>query len=371
MSPRIVLAGGGTAGHVNPLLATAAELRARGADLVALGTQEGLESELVPAAGHRLVTIPRVPLPRRPGADLLTLPARFRRAQAQARAVIRGADVVVGFGGYVSTPAYRAAAAQGVPVVIHEQNARPGLANRWGARSAAVVALTFDATPLRARRGITVTVGLPLRPAVQDLVAARSTGRSAAHARRRAADRLGLDPAARILLVTGGSLGAQHLNEAVTGAARHLPAGAQVLHLTGRGKDQEVRAAVERAGAGDRWVVLDYLTAMEDALAVADLVVCRSGAGTVAELEALGLPALYVPLPVGNGEQRLNAADHAAAGGAEIVADAAFTPEFVADRVFPLLMSDDLDAKARASAALGRTDGAARLADLVLGQVRS
>ncbi len=371
MTPRIVLAGGGTAGHVNPLLATAEELRGRGADLVVLGTQEGLESELVPAAGYRLVTIPRVPLPRRPSAALLTLPVRFRQAQAQARAVIRGADVVVGFGGYVSTPAYRAAASEGIPIVIHEQNVRPGLANRWGARTAAVVALTFDATALRARRGITVTVGLPLRPAVRDLAAARSTAQGAARARRSAASRLGLDPAARTLLVTGGSLGAQRLNEAFTGAAEHLPEGAQVLHLTGRGKDQQVRVAVRRAGVARRWIVVDYLTAMEDALAVADLVVCRSGAGTVAELEALGLPALYVPLAIGNGEQRLNAADHVGAGGAKIVADASFTSAVVRDRVFPLLMSEDLRAMARASAALGRTDGATRLAELVLGQVRA
>jgi undecaprenyldiphospho-muramoylpentapeptide beta-N-acetylglucosaminyltransferase len=369
MSPRVVLAGGGTAGHVNPLLATAGELRSRGCDIVVLGTAQGLESELVPGAGYPLVAIPRVPLPRRPTPALLTLPARFRGAERQARQAIRGADAVVGFGGYVSTPAYRAARAEGVPVVIHEQNARPGLANRLGARTAAVVALTFASTPLRARGGRTVTVGLPLRPAIASLARARATPQGSARARREAAARLGLDAGARTLLVTGGSLGAQHLNEAVTRAAPALPPGAQVLHLTGRGKDREVREAVARAGAGERWRVLDYLVTMEDALAVADLVVCRSGAGTVAELQALGLPAVYVPLPIGNGEQRLNAADHVAAGGAELVADADLTPQVVVERVFALLASDKLGRMARASAALGRTDAAGALADLVLGLI--
>ena len=113
-------------------------------------------------------------------------------------------------------------------------------------------------------------------------------------------------------------------------------------------------------------MVLDYLNAMEDALAVADLVVCRSGAGTVAELEALGLPALYVPLPIGNGEQRLNAADHVAAGGASLVADADFTPDVVRETVFPLLMSARLEERARASAALGRVDAADALAALAM-----
>lgn len=370
MSPTVVLAGGGTAGHVNPLLATAAALQARGCDLVVLGTAEGLEADLVPAAGLNLVTIPRVPLPRRPTPALLTLPSRFHAATRRARTVIHGADVVVGFGGYVSTPAYLAAWSEGVPTVIHEQNARPGLANRVGARRAAVVARTFASTPLRAAHGRTVTVGLPLRPAIASLARLRATEDGRRQARRDAAGRLGLDAEALTLVVTGGSLGAQRLNESVAAAAPALPDGVQVLHLTGRGKDALVRRAVEDAGLTARWTVLDYLTTMQDALAVADLVVCRSGAGTVAELEALGLPAVYVPLPIGNGEQRRNAADHVASGGARLVADARFTPEVVADRVFPLVTSDSLEAMRRASAGLGRIDAADVLADLVVAEAR-
>ncbi|MGO3795690.1 MAG: UDP-N-acetylglucosamine--N-acetylmuramyl-(pentapeptide) pyrophosphoryl-undecaprenol N-acetylglucosamine transferase [Pauljensenia sp.] len=369
MNPTIVLAGGGTAGHVNPLLATADALRARGCAIVVLGTSQGLESDLVPAAGYHLVTIPKVPLPRRPSVALLTLPSRMHEAVREARAAMGGADVLVGFGGYVSTPAYRAARTLGLPVVVQEQNARPGLANRLGARHAAVVALTFPSTPLRAVHGRTVVTGLPLRPAIADLAAIRSSEGGRVEARRAAAGRLDLDPDLRTLVITGGSLGAQHLNEVMCEVATDLPAGTQVLHLTGRGKDTPVRSAVEQAGVAERWKVLDYLTTMEDALAVADLVVCRSGAGTVAELTALGLPAFYVPLPIGNGEQRLNAADHVATGGARLVVDHDFTPEVARTQLLPLLVSDELARMGRASQEHARTDGAETLADLVLAQV--
>ena len=367
---KVVMAGGGTAGHVNPLLATAAQLRESGAEVVVLGTKAGLEADLVPAAGFPLVEIPRVPLPRRPSLAFFTLPSRFADAVKRCAQALQGADVLVGFGGYVSTPAYIAAKRVGVPIVVHEQNARPGLANKVGARNAAVVALTFPSSPLKARNGHTVVTGLPLRAAIAELADRRADAEGAAQARREAAERLGINADAPTLLVTGGSLGALHVNESVTAAADALPEHAQVVHLTGRGKDEPVRAAVEAAGLSDRWHVIDYLTTMEDALAVADLVVCRSGAGTVAEMEALGLPCIYVPLPIGNGEQRLNAADHVAAGGAQLVDDKDFTADFVRRNVFPLLGSTRLADMADASQSLGRAGAARALADLALEQVK-
>ncbi|MDO4243898.1 MAG: UDP-N-acetylglucosamine--N-acetylmuramyl-(pentapeptide) pyrophosphoryl-undecaprenol N-acetylglucosamine transferase [Actinomyces sp.] len=374
---RVLLAGGGTAGHVNPLLATAAALQDPGSGgdpgtrVLVLGTREGLESRLVPEAGYELAHVARVPMPRRPTGDLFLLPRRMRRAVADAGAAIErvGADVVVGFGGFVSTPAYLAARRSGVPVVIHEQNARPGLANRLGAGWAAAVALTFASTRLSASSGRTEVTGLPLRPAIGELVARRATAEGAMAARHEGAAALGLDPSATTLLITGGSLGAQHLNAVVTAALGHLPADLQVLHLTGRDKDGPVRAAVAAAaGDGDlaeRYHVLDYLTTMEQAYACADGVVCRSGAGTVAELTALGLPALYVPLPIGNGEQRLNAADCVAAGGGRLVADADLSVDDL--RSFIDLLSDpeERDKAARAAASTGVRDAAARLAALV------
>ncbi|GAA1401114.1 MULTISPECIES: undecaprenyldiphospho-muramoylpentapeptide beta-N-acetylglucosaminyltransferase [Oerskovia] len=358
----VVLAGGGTAGHVNPLLAVADELRARNPEAVVtvLGTESGLEADLVPARGYPLRLVPKVPMPRRPSGEWVALPGRLKAAVEAAGAVIdeTRAEVVVGFGGYVSTPAYIAAHRRGVPIVIHEQNARPGLANRAGARWATSVALTFEGTPLKGG----VVTGLPLRWEIADLI--RDRGVDAPTVRANAAASLGLDPARPTVVVTGGSLGAQSLNEAVSGAAREvLATGAQVLHLTGRGKADAVRAVVAGLPGYD---VREYLSEMHLAYAVADLVVCRSGAGTVSELAALGIPAVYVPLPIGNGEQRLNAAPVVRAGGGILVDDDAFTAAWVAQNV-PALVADGDRLRTMASLAsrAGIQDAAARVADLV------
>ncbi|WP_246169523.1 undecaprenyldiphospho-muramoylpentapeptide beta-N-acetylglucosaminyltransferase [Actinotalea subterranea] len=379
----VLLAGGGTAGHVNPLLAVADELRRRHPDvrITVLGTSSGLEAELVPARGYPLAPVPRVPLPRRPTLDWLRLPGRLRAAvRAAGRAIDEsGAQVVVGFGGYVSTPAYLAARRRRVPVVVHEQNARPGLANRLGARWAHAVAVTFPGTPLR---GAQVT-GLPLRPEVADLAARRET--DAAGARTDAAAALALDAALPTVLVTGGSLGALSLNTAVSACASDLlAAGAQVLHLTGAGKADAVRDRLaevlgtqtagsreghepgEQRARADRYQVREYLADMHHALAVADVVVCRAGAGTVSELAALGLPAIYVPLPVGNGEQRLNAAPVVAAGGGILVKDADLDPAWLRARLVPLLGDPArLATMAQAARTVGVVDAARRVAELV------
>ena len=358
-APRVLLAGGGTAGHVNPLLATAAALRdpALGGreetGILVLGTAEGLEAGLVPEAGFDMAVVPRVPMPRRPTGDLFMLPRRLSRAVGAAGEAIEAVDAQV-------------------VVVIHEQNARPGLANRLGASWAAAVALTFASTPLRSSKGRTEVTGLPLRPAIGELVARLAEPDGAAAARRSGAAALGLDPRAPTVLITGGSLGAQRLNEVLAAALPSLSPDLQVLHLTGRDKDGPVRAAVEAAvaagadpGLAERYHVLDYLVAMEQAYACADGVICRSGAGTVAELTALGLPALYVPLPIGNGEQRLNAADVVAAGGGRLVADARLTAADVVDFTALLTRPAERGAMAAAAASTGVRDGARRLADLI------
>src|SRR5699024_6999853 len=320
-----VLAGGGSAGHVNPMLATAAELRRRfpRAHFTVLGTAEGLEADLVPAAGFDLTTIAKAPLPRRPSMDALRFPGRWRAATGSARAAIRGADVLIGFGGYVATPAFLAARSQRVPIVVHEQNARPGLANKLGSRWAAAVGITFEGTPLPKAQ----LVGLPLRPAIAELVRDRAVDREGRA--RAGAQACGLDPGRTTVLVTGGSLGAARLNATVPAVAGALvEGGAQVLHLTGKGKSPAVLELLETAGpqVREHYHVREYLTAMEQALACADVVVSRSGAGTVSELAALGVPAVYVPLPIGNGEQRLNARPVVSAGGGLLVADAELTP---------------------------------------------
>lgn len=356
MSLSVLLAGGGSAGHVSPLLATAECLVRRDPStrVTALGTALGLEARLVPERGLAFLTVPRVPMPRRPGADLARLPLRLKAAVDAACAAIEEtrADVVVGFGGYVSTPAYLGARRLKVPVVVHEQNPLPGMANKLGARLTRHVGVTFPGTPLPHA----VHVGMPLRREIttMDRAALRAQARASA----------GLDPERTTVLVTGGSLGAQRLNETFGAASADLTAaGVQVLHLSGLGK--EVTAVPPEPGR-PAYVVREYADRMDLALAAADLVVCRSGANTVCELTAVGLPAAYVPLPVGNGEQRLNAEPVVAAGGGLLVDDADCTPEWVRSTLLPLLAdSDRVAAMGTAAAAFGVTDGDERLADLV------
>ncbi len=366
----VVLAGGGTTGHVAPLLATAEALLRRDprTRVTVLGTAEGLEARLVPEAGLPLRHLPRVPLPRRPSPDLLRLPGRLYGAVATARRVMAevDADVVVGFGGYVATPAYLAARKAGLPVVVHEQNAMPGIANRLGARLTPHVATTFPGTRLPHAQQL----GMPLRTAITTLDRARlrAEGRSF----------FGLHPDLPVLLVTGGSLGAQRLNRTMPEAAADLAAaGVQVLHVSGRGKDVRLPAGSPAApgadadGAHPRYVVVPYVDRMDLAYAACDAVVCRAGAGTVCELAALGLPAAYVPLPVGNGEQRHNAEALVAAGGGLLVDDDEFTPEWVRTTLLPVLREpDQLRDMSEAARASGVLDAADRLADLVVDAAR-
>ncbi|WP_306233878.1 UDP-N-acetylglucosamine--N-acetylmuramyl-(pentapeptide) pyrophosphoryl-undecaprenol N-acetylglucosamine transferase [Agrococcus beijingensis] len=352
MTVRVLLAGGGTAGHVNPLLATAQRLAERHpeAELVVLGTREGLERELVPRAGLELVTIEKLPFPRRPDGAALRFPARWRRAVRQVRALLRERrfDVVVGFGGYASAPAYRAAHLEGVPIVIHEANAKPGMANLLGARWSDFVGISYRSTKLEGE-----LVGMPLRAAI--------TGLDRTAVRAEAIAELGLDADRPTLLVTGGSQGARSINRAIVAAAPDIvAAGWQIVHLSG-GRQTDFEPATV-----DHYVAIEYLDRMHLALAAADLVVCRAGSLTVSELMAVGLPAVYVPLPYGNGEQGLNAADQIAAGGALLVADADFTAEWVRARLVPLLRdADAIAAMASASAGAGAVDGSDRMSDLI------
>lgn len=359
-APAILLAGGGTMGHVAPLLATAAALRRRVPDirLLALGTAEGLEAGLVEQHGLDLAVIPRVPLPRRPSPALLRLPGRLLAAvdgalhALDALAVGSAHVAVVGFGGYVATPAYLAARRRRVPIVVHEANSRPGLANRLGARWATAVGVAFPGTPIRGA-GV---VGMPLRREISSL------DRTGLRAEARA--QLGLTPHGPVLLVTGGSLGAKRLNDTFGAAATAIAeAGVQVLHICGRGKDVDVR----RGDGGPPYIVREYMDRMDLAYAAADFVVCRAGAGTVSEVTALGLPAAYVPLPVGNGEQRLNAAPVVGAGGGLLVADEDCTVPWVVEVLLPVV-GDEARRAAMAAAAtgFGIADGDDRLADLVL-----
>ncbi len=355
----VVLAGGGTAGHVEPAMAVADALTELDPQvrITALGTARGLETRLVPERGYDLQLITPVPLPRKPSADLLRLPLRVRTAVRQTRAVFDSVhvDVVIGFGGYVSVPAYLAARPglrrSRVPVVIHEANASAGWANRLGARSAQRV---LAATPDPGLGDVEV-VGVPVRASITSL------DRAALRAQARAA--FGFAEDARVLLVFGGSQGAQSINRAVSGAAGALAAkGISVLHAHGPKNTLDLPEP-----SGPPYVAVPYLDRMDLAYAAADLAICRSGAMTVAEVSAIGLPAVYVPLPIGNGEQRLNALPVVDAGGGLLIDDADLSPSLIADTVASVLADADRLQQMTAAAALaGHRDAARRVAEVAL-----
>jgi UDP-N-acetylglucosamine--N-acetylmuramyl-(pentapeptide) pyrophosphoryl-undecaprenol N-acetylglucosamine transferase len=364
MGLRALLAGGGSAGHTSPLIATAEALRRMVPDveIVCLGTARGLETRVIPEAGYRLELIPPVPLPRRPGPDLLRVPGRLRDAVRGTRDVVRRVDpqVIVGFGGYVSMPAYIAARRMRVPLVVHEGNARAGLANRFGARFCTRhVAISFPGTSLPHA----VLTGLPVRRAISTLD--RAALRPAAYAR------FGLRPNHPTLLVTGGSQGAAQINAAVSGAAPALArAGVQVLHVVGPAGSVDLPPSSDPEAPP--YVVVPFVDEMEFAYAVADAMVGRAGANSVTEAAVLGLPAVFVPLPIGNGEQRLNAKAIVDAGGAMLVENSDFTADWATAHL-PALLTDAKRLATMRRAAMGQVTGDAddAVAAMILSAVRT
>lgn len=357
-APAVVLAGGGTAGHISPMLAIADAIArlAPEAEQTIIGTSTGLETRLVPEAGYELELIGRVPMPRSLSPYLITFPGQFRRAVDEAAAILvqKQAQVVVGVGGYVCPPVYWAARRLKLPVVIHEANARPGIANRFGARSAAFIGTAFENTPLKGSEW----VGMPMSQKISQLD--RDAEKDSARAE------LGLDPKLPTLVVTGGSSGALSLNRAVAGSLHELLAtGAQILHLTGAEKTVQDDAGTLLTA--ERYHQREYLDGMQLAYAAADLILARSGAATVCEVAAVGLPAVFVPLPIGNGEQELNARGLVDAGGAIMVKDEHFSPSWIARNIVPLLADPRLLLTMQQhSAARGITDADERMARAAL-----
>ena len=348
---KVLLAGGGTAGHTSPLLATADALRRLdpSVEVTCLGTPRGLENQVVPAAGYPLELIPPVPMPRQLSSDLLKVPANLKGAVDATYEVLDRVrpDVVVGYGGYVSMPAYLAAKRRRIPIVVHEGNAMPGLANKAGARVADRVAVSFPDTKLPKAEYI----GLPIRQMIStlDRWALRAEARSF----------FGLDQHRPTIVVTGGSQGARTINESVSGAYPALAGnGIQVLHVIGPKN--------ELASPGPGYHVLNYVDRMDLALAAADLMICRSGANSVIEASAVGVPAIYVPLPIGNGEQSLNARAVVEAGGAVLVADADMNAGWVSSHVPPIVTDRArLEAMSKAASDLVPRDADERLARMI------
>ena len=356
---RVVLAGGGSAGHIEPALALADALReADGSiEVTCLGTQRGLETRLVPLRGYELELIPAVPLPRSVTPQLLTVPGRLAGAVHAAGSILDrvGADVLVGFGGYVATPAYLAAKRHRVPIVVHEANPLPGIANRLGAHLTTHVFTGHPDTKLRNGKYL----GLPIRRQIAELDRFALGDKARAH--------FGLRPDLPVLLVTGGSQGAVSLNRALSGAVGAITsAGVQVLHVTGPKHLNEIQAPPGPVP----YVAVPYVDRMDLAYAAADFALCRGGAMTCAELTAVGLPAAYVPLPHGNGEQRLNALPIVQRGGGLLVEDAELTAEWIKSSLLPVLTNiDQVAGMSEAAAAMGRKDADRWLAKAVIDAV--
>lgn len=347
-----LLTGGGTAGHVNPLLTIAKALSEKSSSnqVFVLGTNSGLEARLVPEADLPLLPIERLPFPRKLSFAAIAFPFRFLTAVGKIKTYLRQhkIDIVVGFGGYVSAPAYLAAKQLRLPIVIHEANALPGIANRFGNRFASAAGKAFVSADL----AHAVFVGMPIRKEIlelakqKDMVAARKF--------------FGLKPDSTTLLVTGGSLGAKRINDTVNRSRALLSAaGIQVLHIIGGTSELEELSEPE-------YRRIRYVDKMELAIAASDFAVSRSGSATVSEFSAIGLPALYVPYPVGNGEQKFNIQDVLASGGAMTVADRDFDEQYVRSSLIPVISdSKKLAQMSAAAKQAGVTDGTERFIALI------
>lgn len=370
MTVAVVIAAGGTAGHVYPGLATAEAIRRISPDvrISFVGTPRGIERQAVPAAGYELDLIDVIPWARTLGARRFLAPPSLLAAVAGTRGLLarRGPSVVVGMGGYASLPVVVAARTRGIPMVLHEQNAVAGIANVVGSRFARCVALTFaearDAFPRRAEIRI---VGNPIRAAVASM--------NRAALRDEAIATFGLDPARRTVLVMGGSLGAVRLNEAATGLAESWRdrSDVQLLVSAGGGRAAELKGRMPR-GATIQTVVVDYLQRVDLAYAAADVALARAGAATVAELSAVGLPSVLVPYPYARANhQEKNARALERAGGTRVVGDGDATAAVLSPMLHDLLADPrSLQAMAAGARSFGRPHAADELAAWALSLAR-
>jgi UDP-N-acetylglucosamine--N-acetylmuramyl-(pentapeptide) pyrophosphoryl-undecaprenol N-acetylglucosamine transferase len=350
---KFVLAGGGTAGHIQPAISVAQAIKQSHPDaqLLFLGTSAGLENRLVPEAGFELALITKVSLPRKLSMAVVKAPFQLVKSIRQSRKHLQGTDVLIGFGGYVCAPAYLAAVSMGLPFVIHEANAKPGVANRLGALFTKKLAV---ATPVaKGRFSSALLTGLPLRDDVQKaLISSRSDW---AQARRKAKLSLGFDPDLALILIVGGSQGSVALNTTVTQSLVSLAAKRiQLLHSLGNSNQLPTTT--------DLYKPVAYISEMATAYLAADLIIARSGAVTCSEVNALGRYALFIPLPIGNGEQEVNAKFLVEQGRAEIIPQSLFTSQWVGANIERLLASS---AKASPQGSDADADAAMKISNLI------
>lgn len=329
MSPRtVVLAGGGTAGHIQPALAVARHWRQVNPQdrIIFLGTSSGLERTIIPDSGFELQLITRVRVPRSISHNLLRIPHHLLRSFFECRSVLKGADVLIGFGGYVSAPAYLAAASRRIPIVIHEANAKPGWANRLGALFTKSLAVGIP-VPRGAFSSALIT-GIPLREDIAQLLQRNRDldGNKWRDLQAQAKKSLGFDPQRPLILVFGGSQGSQVINSVVETARPRISAKSiSIFHSVGGSNDLPA--------AQENYKAVSYIHDMATAYLAADLVIARSGAITCSEVSALGKFTIFVPLAVGNGEQALNALELVARESAVMIEQKSFTATWLVDNI--------------------------------------
>ncbi|SFX44642.1 undecaprenyldiphospho-muramoylpentapeptide beta-N-acetylglucosaminyltransferase [Olsenella sp. kh2p3] len=365
-SLEVAIAAGGTAGHINPALALAEELSARGHRVRFFGQSAKLEGTLVPQAGFELEPIHVTGFDRSRPWTLVSALVRERKASARVGEVFaeKGApDVAVGFGAYVELALMDRCRKQHIPYVLHEQNSVPGLANKTLASDARFVCVSLPQARAAFEGRVhgddaIVLTGNPVRRSVLD--ASREAGRAA----------FAIPEDATMLLVFGGSLGAQHVNEAVMRLKERLLAnpGLYVVHSTGKELyDNVVSSLALSEDERTRWQVVPYISNMGEALAAADLVVSRAGASSIAEITALAVPSVLVPYPLATGDhQTTNAHYLVDAGAADLFADDAIDGDAFAQDLLDLVGNGERRERMRACArGLGQDQAAAKLADVV------
>jgi UDP-N-acetylglucosamine--N-acetylmuramyl-(pentapeptide) pyrophosphoryl-undecaprenol N-acetylglucosamine transferase len=371
---RILISGGGTGGHIYPALAVARELRERyDAELLYLGDTNGLETSIVPGAGIPFAGITAGKLRRYLSPQTFTDLGRIPVGVRQAFEVVARFRPHATFtsGGYVSVPAGFAARRYGVPLMMHQQDVSPNLANRLLTPVATRISVSFPESLRYFPKRRTSLAGNPVREEILRIAGQPSAAYKSA---------FGLDPALPVLLVTGGSQGARHINQVVAGALPQILPHCQVLHISGEYTYDETRRAaepyfLERPEMRGRYVLRAYLTTrMPEALGASDILLCRSGAATLAELAILGRPSVLVPLPPGftGSPQAVNAAMFRQAGAAEVILDRDLTLSSLAGVLFPLLENAPRRAlMSSAARSLGQPHAAATLADAVAALAKS
>jgi UDP-N-acetylglucosamine--N-acetylmuramyl-(pentapeptide) pyrophosphoryl-undecaprenol N-acetylglucosamine transferase len=359
---KIVISGGGTAGHINPAIAVALELEERGHEVCYIGTPTGLEANLATAAGLSFKGFPAAGFDRSKRLSLVTSSFKVLESARKARKFLKeeAYDGVVGFGGYVSLPIGLAAHRQHLPLVIHEQNSVPGLANKTLASKAQALALTYGYSLQYFKQedaDKAVVTGNPVRQSV--LASDGVRGRAL----------FDIPADALFLLVFGGSLGAKHLNEAIISQKDELMA-LEHLYVVQSTGEKSYEQTVEALGdlAGPRWQVVPYIDQMGDALCGCDVVVSRAGATSLAEITALGKPSLLVPFPFATEDHQTKNADGLVEVGASmrVADDRLDTPEF-SSKLFEILSDRELRARmAIATSTFGKPDATDNVVDLVV-----